>query len=62
MVSAMMTDDDSTPPLILPIVLPTLDTLGLWKLVKLILNFIFIKSYDPGYITLAVIVKTLFGT
>ena len=32
------------------------------KLVKLILNFIFIKSYDPGSITLAVIVKTLFGT
>ena len=27
------------------------------KLVKLILNFLFIKSYDPGSFTLAVIVK-----
>ena len=28
------------------------------KLVKLILNFLFIKFYDPGSFTLAVIVKT----
>ena len=32
------------------------------KLVKLILNFLFVKFYDPGSFTLAVIVKTLIGT
>ena len=32
------------------------------QLVKLILNFLFIKFYDPGSFTLAVIVKTPIGT
>ena len=32
------------------------------KLVKLILKFLFIKLYDPGSFTLAVIIKTLIGT
>ena len=32
------------------------------KLVKLILNFLFSKFYDPGFVTLAVIIKTPIGT
>ena len=32
------------------------------KLVKHILNFLYIKFYDPGSFTLAVIVKTPIGT